>query len=102
MPFNPLAFTALCFANAPDKKRVVVGSVSTWGTFDDREELALDENGQPVTVRTRQVKVTAGSLSGLVDGATVTVDGVAYVMTGRPMPQENGDMWMLRLRRSES
>jgi hypothetical protein len=37
-----------------------------------------------------------------VDGATVTVGGVAYVVRSKPMPRENGDVWAIMLARADA
>jgi len=43
------------------------------------------------------VTVAANSLSGVIDGASVTVGGTRYTVRGRPMPRENGDLWTFRV-----
>lgn len=82
---------------APDAKTVTLGSQVTYGLLDDDEQLATDEAGQPVTVRTRQVTVVAGTLTGVQDGATVVFGGATFTVRGRPMPRENGDLWTFRV-----
>lgn len=97
MAFDSGVWTASLLALAPDAKRVTIGALATWGVLDDDEQLADDGTGQPVTVRTRHVTIAAGSLTGLVDGATVSVGGVSYTVRGRPMPRENGELWQVRV-----
>jgi hypothetical protein len=93
---------ATAFRLAPDAKPVVLGASSTWGVLNDDEQIGFDETGRQVTQRERTVFVAAGSLSGVVDGATVTVGGVAYVVRSKPMPRENGDMWAIMLARADA
>jgi len=97
MPFNPVTWTAMLLKTAPDSQRVVFGRLVTYGVLDDDEQLITDEMGQPVTVRTRQITIAATSLTGLQDGSTLTIGGTAYVVRGRPMPKENGDLWTVRV-----
>lgn len=97
MPVDTARHVRLMLRNAPDAKPVVFGSVSTYGTLDDDETPATDESGQPITVRTWQVIVAAGSLPGLRDGSSITVGGVRYAVRGRPMTRENGDLVAFRV-----
>lgn len=97
MAFDTARFTGRVLSLAPDKKRVAIGASSTWGLLDDDEQVVEDGTGSPVSLRTRQVTVAAGALSGVVDGARVTVGGVAYTVRGRPMPKENGELVTFRV-----
>jgi|GEM_PF-3570625 hypothetical protein len=97
MPIDTAAWTRTLLQSAPDAKVIALGSQRTYGLLDDDEQMADDGTGQPVTVRTRQVTVAANSLSGVIDGASVTVGGTRYTVRGRPMPRENGDLWTFRV-----
>lgn len=95
MPLDTLAMTRMQLRLAPDAKVITLGAQSTWGLLNDDEAVTTDEMGQPITVRTRLVHVAANALSGVVDGATLKVAGTSYTVRGRPMPQENGDLWAI-------
>jgi hypothetical protein len=84
---------ATAFRLAPDAKRLTLGSGATWGVLNDDEQIGIDEAGRAVTQRERTVFMAAGSLSGVVDGATLSIGGVAYTVRSKPMPRENGDIW---------
>ena len=53
-------------------------------------------------MRERLCIVAAGSLTGVVDGATITIGGVAHTVRSRPMPRENGDLWAIMVTRVET
>jgi hypothetical protein len=74
----------------------------TWGLLNDDEQIATDGTGDAVTVRERLCIVAAGSLTGVVDGATITNGGVAHTVRSRPMPRENGDIWAIMVTRVET
>jgi hypothetical protein len=97
MPLDARALTTMLFRLAPDAKRVRLGAQHTMGVLNDDKQLGVDAMGQPVPIHDRTVFVTAGALSGVVDGVTLTVGGVPYTVRGRPMPRENGDVWAIAL-----
>jgi hypothetical protein len=97
MPLNTRAMALMSFRLAPDGKRIAVGTQSTWGLLDDAEDMVDDGTGEPVTVRTRVVHFTVGTLTGVEDGTTMTVGTETYVVRGRPMPRENGDLLTVRV-----
>ncbi len=97
MPFNTAAWTAMLLQTAPDAKRIVFGSLATWGVFDDDEQRIEDGTGEPVTIRTRQITIAAGSLPGLTVDATITIGGTPFTVRSRPMPKENGELWTVRV-----
>jgi hypothetical protein len=97
MPLDTVAMVVTALRMQADAKRVTVGTASTWGVLNDDEQVGTDDAGQPVTQRDRTVHIAAGSLSGIVDGVTLTVGTTAYTVRSRPMPRENGDVWAIRL-----
>lgn len=102
MPLDTVALTVMALRVQADAKRVQFGGQATWGVLDDDEQLVDDGTGQPVAVRQRAVHVATGSLTGLVDGSSLTVAGVAYTVRGRPMPRENGDLVTIRLAKGDA
>lgn len=99
---DTLALTRMALQTAPDSKLVVFGRVSTYGVLNDDEQMADDGTGSPVSVRAREVFVVRDAFTGLVDGSTLTIGGVAYTVRGRPRPRENGDLWAITVARVES
>lgn len=102
MPLDSLALTRLAFRTAPDAKVVTLGSSTTYGVLNDDKQIGTDGNGEDVTVHSREVFVTANSLTGVADGATLAVGGVSYTIRGRAMPRENGDIWAIRVAKVET
>lgn len=99
MPLPTLPWTATLLRLAPDAKVVTLGAKSTYGLLNHDEQIVDDGTGQPVPVSTREVVVAANSLTGLVDGATLVVGGTSYTVRGRPLPRENGDLWVVQVAR---
>lgn len=102
MPLDTLALVRMALQTAPDSKSVVFGSVSTVGVLNDDEQMADDGTGSPVSVRTREVFVVRDAFTGLVDGSTLSIGGVAYTVRGRPRPRENGDLWAITVARIDA
>jgi hypothetical protein len=102
MPVTPATLTANALRLQADSKRVIIGSSVTWGLLNDDEQIGTDGAGESVTVRERLVFVASGSLTGVVDGATITIGGVNHTVRSRPMPRENGDLWAIVVARVES
>lgn len=102
MPINTVALTQFVLRTAPDARVVTLGSQRTFGLLDDDEQIVEDGSGQPITVRTRSLHIAANSLTGVVDGATITVQGTRYSVRGRPMPRENGELWTIRLTKGDT
>ena len=97
MPMDTRRMALNNFRLAPDAKRLTVGTAQTWGLLDDQEDLVDDGTGEPVTVRTRNVHFAAGTLTVVEDGTTILVGTDAYIVRGRPMPRENGDILTVRV-----
>lgn len=66
------------------------GQQSTRCLFNDEGELLADETGQTVHRRTRVALLRTGTITGLSDGAAVTVNGDAYQVRGPILPMEDG------------
>jgi hypothetical protein len=101
MPLDTVALTVSALRVQPDAKQITLGAGTTWGLLNDDEQIGTDENGRPVTQRDRTVFIAAGSLSGVVDGATITVGTVGYTVRSKPMPRENGDIWAVMVTKVE-
>lgn len=99
MPLNTATLTLMALRTAPDSKVVTLGASSTYGVLNDDQQMGTDGSGEDVIVHSRELFVTAGSLTGIVDGATTVIGGVSYTVRGRPMPRENGDLWAIRVTR---
>jgi len=65
------------------------GAAATRCLFDDQGEILLDETGRDVPRRTRIAMIRTGSVTGLVEGSSVTVAGVTYQVR-RVLPMEDG------------
>jgi hypothetical protein len=59
---------------------VVCGASSTRGWFDWTDTSSPDSSGFDVFIRQRSVLIRTGTLTGLANGVTVTVDGTSYVV----------------------
>lgn len=57
---------------------VSIGSSSTRGWFDWKDTTAQDSSGFDVFIRQRTVTIRTGTLTGLVNGVAITVDGTSY------------------------
>ena len=68
----------------------VFGTQQTRCLLNDEGELLDDGTGQTVHRRTRVALIRTGSIAGLSDGATVTVNGDAYQVRGPLLPMEDG------------
>ena len=82
--------TANQFRMTPGRERFAFGQQSTDCLFNDEGELLDDGTGQTVHRRTRVALIRTGSITGLSDGATVTVNGDAYQVRGPLLPMEDG------------
>lgn len=96
MPINTAALTLMALRTAPDSKVVTLGAGSTYGVLNDDQQVVNDGAGEDVLAHSREVFVTANSLT-VTDGATIVIGGVSYTVRGRPMPRENGDLWAVRV-----
>lgn len=67
----------------------VFGAQATRSYFDDDGVMMEDETGRDVPRRTRVAIIRTGSVTGLVEGSTVTVAGVSYQVR-RALPMEDG------------
>lgn len=110
MAINTLTLTLAALRAQPDALVVTLGRQSTYGLLNDEKQIGSDGSGEEVTVHSRELFITANSLTSVVDGTTVTVrrkdaapsTAVSYTVRGRPMPRENGDIWAIRLAKVES
>lgn len=57
---------------------VSIGASSTRGFFDWQDTTVQDSSGFDVFIRQRVVTIRTGTLTGLVNGASITVDGTSY------------------------
>lgn len=70
--------------------------------FDDETTVLEDGTGALVTRRTRSAILRTGSLSGLADGVTVTVDGTSYRVSGPLLTMDDGQLTRVLLARADS
>ena len=96
MPLNTAALTLMALRTAPDSQVVTLGSSTTYGVLNDEQQVVNDGTGEEVLAHSREVFVTANSLT-VSDGATITIGGTSYTVRGRAMPRENGDIWAIRV-----
>lgn len=73
----------------PLADRFTFGAQATRCLFDDEAAVIEDETGRDVTRRLRVAMIRTGTITGLVDGASVTVGGVAYQVR-RVLPMDDG------------
>lgn len=59
---------------------VVMGAQNTRGILDVTEVVEKDHSSFDVFVRKRTCLIRTGSLTGLLAGATLTIDGVTYTL----------------------
>lgn len=109
MPLNTATLTVNALRTAPDALVVTLGSQTTYGVLNDEKQI-VNDGTDDVPVHSRELHVAAGSLTGVVDGTTITLRRVApvnsasvsYTVRNRPMPRENGDLWAIRLAKVET
>ena len=65
------------------------GTQTTRCLFDDESAVVEDESGRDITRRVRIAMIRTGSITGLVDGATVSVAGSTYQVR-RVLPADDG------------
>ena len=107
---NTTSLALAAFTLSPDAVVVTFGRQSTYGLLNDDKQIVQDGTGDDVTVHSRELHIVANSLTGITDGATVTVrrkaaatsTAVTYTVRNRPMPRENGDLWAIRLAKVET
>lgn len=70
--------------------------------LDDETTVIEDGTGAMVTRRTRSAIIKTGSLSGLADGISVTVDGTSYRVSGPLLTMDDGMLTRVLLARADS
>lgn len=73
----------------PLSDAMAFGTQTTRCLFDDEAAIIEDETGRDITRRVRVALIRTGSMTGLVDGSTVTVAGTAYQVR-RVLPMDDG------------
>lgn len=101
MPAAHVARHLAAMLRGPLADPFVVGGQSTRCLFDDDAVVIEDETGRDVTRRTRTALIRTGSVTGLAEGGTATVAGVAYQVR-RVLPQEDGQVTRVWLARADA